>query len=211
MLKINFLGDSITEGAWATSQEKNFVSVVGQLLNCETRNYGIGGTRIARQKAISADPRWDLDFVGRVDAMNPDADLVFVFGGTNDYGHGDVPIGNANDSTVYTFCGALNVLIDELNHKYGKEKLVFIIPLYRENEDNPFGDGTAICERPPLEVYRKAMMEVLQNRNITILDIKDDMGRPEGNPLISDGLHPNDLGHRKLAELIVSFIKTLIK
>ena len=207
MMKINFLGDSITEGALATSQDKTFVSFVGKYLNCEARNYGIGGTRIARQKTPTADPRWDLDFVGRVDAMNPDADLVFVFGGTNDYGHGDAPMGNINDSTVYSFCGAINVLIDELEKKYGKEKLVFITPLYRENENNPYGDGNALTPRPPLSEYRKAMVEVLTNRKITILDLKDEMGRPEGNPLIADGLHPNDEGHKKIAVLISNFIK----
>ena len=209
MLKINFLGDSITEGAFASSQENCYVSVVGKLLNCETRNYGISGTRIARQKAASADPRWDLDFSSRVDAMNPDADLVFVFGGTNDYGHGDAPMGNINDSTPYTFYGAMNVLVDELLKKYEKNKVIFIIPLYRENEDNPFGDGTRTNKRPPLSEYRKAMVEVLTNRQITILDIKDEMGKPEGNPLLADGLHPNDKGHKKLATLIANFIKRL--
>ena len=211
MLKINFLGDSITEGALASSQENTFVSLVGKYLNCEVRNYGIGGSRIARQKSHSADPRWDLDFVGRVDAMNPDADLVFVFGGTNDYGHGDAPMGNIEDSSVYTFYGAMNVLIDKLIEKYNKEKLVFLIPLYRENENNPYGDGTALTPRLPLSEYRKAMVEVLTNRKITILDFKDEIGKPEGNPLIQDGLHPNDEGHKKLAVLICDFIKQYVR
>ena len=47
MLKINFLGDSITEGCMASKPENGYVSLIGKMLNAEVRNYGIGGTRIA--------------------------------------------------------------------------------------------------------------------------------------------------------------------
>ena len=47
--KINFLGDSITEGCCATSPEKGYVDVMKRKYRLtEARNYGIGGTRIAR-------------------------------------------------------------------------------------------------------------------------------------------------------------------
>lgn len=46
--KINFLGDSITEGCCATSPEKGYVDVMKRKYRLtEARNYGIGGTRIA--------------------------------------------------------------------------------------------------------------------------------------------------------------------
>ena len=49
-MKINFLGDSITEGACATASGMRYSSLACQMLGAEENNYGIGGTRIAKQK-----------------------------------------------------------------------------------------------------------------------------------------------------------------
>ena len=46
-MKINFLGDSITEGVGASAPENNYVSLVGKKTGHEVINYGISGTRIA--------------------------------------------------------------------------------------------------------------------------------------------------------------------
>ena len=113
-MKINFLGDSITQGAAATSREKNFVSLVGKQLGCEVVNYGVGGTRIAAQlDSDVADPYGEY-FILRAKKME-DADLVVVFGGTNDYGHGNAPVGTPDDTSVYTFYGAFKMLADYLS------------------------------------------------------------------------------------------------
>ncbi len=207
MLKINFLGDSITEGAMASSQENTFVRLVGAMLNCEVNNYGISGSRIAKQKIPSIEPRYDLYFASRVAAMDADADFVFVFGGTNDYGHGDALMGKIDDKTPDTFYGAMNNLIDELEKKYEKNRIFFILPLYRIDESNLYGEGSKAQPGCTLAEYRKAMTEVLKKRHIEIFDIKDIIGKAENNPLIYDGLHPNDEGHKKIAELVVNFIK----
>ena len=81
------------------------------------------------------------------------------------------------------------------------------MPLYRVDESNPYGDGQQTLIREPLSHYRNAMVKVLNNRGIGILDIKDEIGKAENNPLIYDGLHPNDAGHKKIAKLVVNFIK----
>ena len=209
MLRINFLGDSITEGAAASSEANTFVNLVGKYLGCEVNNYGISGSRIARQRKPSLEPRYDMYFASRVPAMK-DADLVFVFGGTNDFGHGDAPMGKIEDETPDTFYGAMNVLVKELLKKYKKEAIIFIPPLYRVDECNPYGDGEQTLVREPLPKYREAMKEVLDKYEIKILDIKDEIGKAENNPLIFDGLHPNDKGHELIAKLIVNFVKNLI-
>lgn len=206
-MKINFLGDSITEGAAASSIEKTYVYLVGKMLNAEVRNYGVSGTRFARQYIPSLEPRFDLDFCMRAKEMNDDADYVFVFGGTNDYGHGDAPIGKLGDKTKDTFYGAIDELVNILLKKYKKEQIIFIPPLYRISEDNRFGEGNKKEAGPTLQEYRSYMMEVLNKYKIEVFDIKDKMGKPEGNDLYQDGLHPNDKGHQKLAELIANYFK----
>ena len=47
-MKILFLGDSITAGAGLDTKEEAFASLVGKSANAEVVNYGVGGTRIAR-------------------------------------------------------------------------------------------------------------------------------------------------------------------
>lgn len=208
MLKLNFLGDSITEGANASRLEKQYVYRVGEILNAEVRNYGISGSRIAKQKEPSADPRYDLYFASRVDDMKNDADLVFVFGGTNDYGHGDAPIGSIFDKTADTFYGALNLLIENLLKYYKKEQIAFILPLYRKDEDNPYGEGNKKTPGPSLKKYREIIKEVASFNKIDILHFEEEIGTRETKPYISeDGLHPNDLGHEKIAQLIARYVK----
>ena len=64
-------------------------------------------------------------FVDRLDTLIADGyfeenqvDTVFVFGGTNDYGHGDAPIGGFTDRTPDTFYGACHYLFSGLIKKY---------------------------------------------------------------------------------------------
>lgn len=204
---INFFGDSITEGALASSQDKTFVQLVGKLLDCEVYNYGISGTRFAKQRMPSQEPRFDLDFCSRVHNLDKSADYTFVFGGTNDYGHGDAPIGEIGDKTPDTFCGAVDYLVRELLKQFKREQIIFILPLYRKGEENPYGEGLKANPTLPLQGYRDIMSKILKSYNIEIFDIKDLVGKPGESDLFGDGLHPNDKGHLKIANLIVDYIK----
>lgn len=160
--KILFLGDSITEGCGASGSEKTFCSIIAHKYGACCVNYGIGGTRIARQSKPSAEERWDKDFCSRVSAMQNGADAVVVFGGTNDYGHGDAPIGSMNDRTPDTFYGALHTLYSSLIEKYIGAPIVVITPLHRINENSPLGDGYKETAVGPLSFFVKIIREVAE-------------------------------------------------
>lgn len=213
-MKINFLGDSITEGAGASKLENNYVNKVGVMLNAEVRNYGIGGTRFARQTKLSESAVFDYDFQMRMELMakmDGDADFVFVFGGTNDYGHGDAEIGEKLDHTPYTFCGALNNVITFLINKYGKEKICFLLPMPRYSQENLFGEGKKLKASLPLSGYVQIIKERLDFYGINYINLFERfMPIPQsnfGDEYTVDGLHPNDLGHQMIAERIFNFIK----
>lgn len=211
--KINFLGDSITEGH-GVSNPANFFE--NRLLVTEglaaARNYGIGGTRIAKQNQPT-EPQWDRYFASRVDEMDPDADIIVVFGGTNDYGHGDAPIGKFEDRTPDTFYGALHVLYRKLFEKYSDSLIVVMTPTHRLNEFSPRGDG---FKEPtlPLAGYVQIIKEVANYYSLPVLDLFACSGFNPDVPIlrekyIPDGLHPNDEGHRLIAERLAGFLKTL--
>ena len=78
---INFLGDSITEGCGTTGIEKRFTEIIRKNYNlCKANNYGIGGTRFAKKRVPSENPKWDEDFCSRVEEMDENADII-VSGG----------------------------------------------------------------------------------------------------------------------------------
>ena len=206
--KAVFLGDSITEGFSVDAPEKVYHQVLKKLVGLrEAVSYGIGGTRIARQKLPSSDPKCDQDFNLRVGAMDADADIVFVFGGTNDYGHGDAPLGAMGDRTVWTFYGALTCLFDALICKYGKEKIIVLLPMHRTNDTGRYGDGSKKNAGHILADYVKAIREVAGRFDLKIIDLFSEAGldpndKEVGAKYFADGLHPNNAGHSKLAEVI---------
>lgn len=212
--KINFLGDSITEGHGASSPDNCFVSLIAKATGAECRNYGIGGTRIAKQQKPSGVDRWDLDFCGRVSEMDADADAVVVFGGTNDFGHGDAPIGFSSDRTPDTFYGALHTLYTSLLERYPESPIVVLTPLHRTNEDNPNGYGIKPFATGELKVYVDIIREVAEYYSLPVLDLYAESGLQPKVEVINkryfvDGLHPNDEGYKVLAHKITSFLEQL--
>lgn len=210
--KINFLGDSITEGAGTSSHDKMFTMLIEREYGAICQNYGIGGTRIARQKTAT-DEKWDRDFISRVPEMDNDADIVVVFGGTNDFGHGDAPLGTMSDRTPYTFYGALHCLYTALTEKYPDVPVVILTPLHRLNEDSPKGDNKP-APVGTLKEYVNIIREVAEYYSFPVLDLYKESGLQPKVPVIQqkyipDGLHPNDDGNAILAHKIARFLETL--
>ena len=131
-----------------------------------------------------------------------------VFGGTNDFGHGDAPIGDVSDKTPDTFYGACHYLMSGLINKYPESKIVFMTPLHRVSEGTPNVNGAV------LEDYVNIIKKVAAYYSIPVLDLWSVSGIQPCVPIIKekycpDGLHPNDAGHEKLADVIGSFLSNL--
>ena len=185
--KINFLGDSITEGAGTSSHDKMFTMLIEREYGAICQNYGIGGTRIARQKTPTEE-KWDRDFISRVPEMDNDADIVVVFGGTNDFGHGDAPIGTMSDRTPYTFYGALHCLYTALIEKYPGVPIVVLTPLHRLNEDSPKGDNKP-APVGTLKEYVNIIREVAEYYSLPVLDLFKESGLQPKIPVIQQNMY----------------------
>lgn len=210
--KVLFLGDSITEGVGASSYDKSYVPVFAGLSGADVKNYGISGTRIARQINMSDDNPCDRDFMMRIEEMDSDADIVIVFGGTNDYGHGDAPMGDFESRDEQTFYGALHCLCTQLLNKYPNANILFMTPLHRENED-AFVSNAGI-PKLPLSKYVSAIKEVAGYYALPVLDLYAVSGMQPKVGVIKknympDGLHPSDSGARRIAEKLYGFLKTM--
>lgn len=208
-MKINFLGDSITQGAGAERPENMYTTLVADYFKAEEYNYGIGGTRIAKQIKPTDNPDDDV-FMCRAVKLPRDADFTFVFGGTNDYGHGDAKLGTFNDRDDYTFYGAFHNLVAYMVGAFAKDKLCFILPIPRFDQDNPYGDGSKDEPIAPMSAYIEAEKEVLAYYGVEYLDLSGLFYIPENaeyGELFCDGLHPNPKGHRVLADCLIEYLK----
>lgn len=211
--KINVIGDSITEGVGTTGAEHRFCDILAARTGATVRNYGISGTRIAVQQVKKDNIDFGLDFVTRAPQMDADADIVVVFGGTNDFGHGDAPFGCFEDRTGDTFCGAVHLLCRELLERYPEAEIVFVTPTHRLNEDVPTGDNKP-APVGTLKQYVDMLKRICEFYSLPVLDLyaagriqpKVDVIREKYMP---DGLHPSDAGNELIAERLLAFLKAL--
>lgn len=209
--KVNILGDSITVGAGASDPNNKYINVFKKISGADLEVNGIGGTRIAIQHnpSTSSDPVFNKYFASRIDEMRKDADYVVVFGGTNDFGHGDAPFGKFGDKSSETFYGALYELYSKLYETYPTSRIIVITPLHRENEDDTVNEIGLPCH--VLKDYVDAIKDMASYFSIPVLDLYSNANmtakvKIANKALFYDGLHPTDLGHRRIAESLYKFI-----
>ncbi len=208
---INFLGDSITQGC---GSEIAYPHIVKKLLKLkEARNYGVSATHIsgAYEDKFKDSAGSSLSFTKRCLRMEP-ADLLCIFGGTNDFGHRDTaPLGRMADREDIGFYGALHWLIETVRKNYPQMEIVLFTPLHRCSD--PSGEMNPYTGHTLLE-YVEAIRAIAEYYHLPVLDLYQDgpdPRRPKTKELlIPDGLHPNTAGHQLIAkELIVPFLNAL--
>lgn len=211
-LKINFLGDSITEGVAVSRPDKRYFELIKKQYKLKEANgYGISGTRFAKQIVPSETESVDRYFASRVAEMKEDADCVVVFGGTNDFDHGDAPRGTFSDRTPDTFYGACHDLFTKLIEKYPGKPIVVMTPLHRlaDVETREKSDTTVT-----LKDYVSIIREVAEFYSLPVCDLYKNSGLQPLVPAIRekfvpDGLHPCDAGHELIAARLGNFLASL--
>lgn len=191
--KANFIGDSIVYGSYG-----NLVGKIAERLGLSVaRNYGIGGSRMARTQYDSQYTPVVLRYMD----MSDDADIIVVAAGTNDYST-QVPIGDPDSTDMTTFNGALNTIMDGLRKKYPDKLVVFTSILHRYNDKSL-----------PITVdrYREAIAERCEAKHFVFYDSYRYSGFDFAKDyyakvLTDDGLHPNEKGVEILARKIAGFL-----
>ena len=202
-----FLGDSLTYGYGLSDRTKTYCYTIKEELGLrEIKTYGISGSTIANGQNSMAE---------RYAEMDDDADLVCVFGGTNDYGMHPTSIGEKTDTDNTTFYGGLNILMPGLMAKYPFATIVFFTPLHRQfSKTNMNNDYTQNSKGHILNDYRDAIIDRCMYYSVPYTDIYTLSGL---NPNIAENkaayfldiAHLNVAGHKRLGLKVSYAIKAL--
>lgn len=192
-VKFAILGDSITE-------LNNYQHKVNAALKFKSMYVdGKSGTTISG----SSGTRYYI----RMNNIPTDSDVIFVFGGTNDY-HYDVPLGQPGDTKATTFYGTIKKMCDRFAAKYPDSVVIFATPLQRKM---PAGNNSADGLNSlgfSLEDYVNAIIEVCNQNNFVVMDLYHNsaINQETCEQYTFDLLHPNEEGFKVLADEIVAFL-----
>ncbi|MCT0193862.1 GDSL-type esterase/lipase family protein [Lactiplantibacillus plantarum] len=200
-IKMGFLTDSF--GIYVGGIKQNYIDYLSNDLsrhscNVEATRDTIGSTRLTQ-----ASDRSD-SFCERIGKFQPDLNYLLIQGGTNDWG-ANMPLGTLGDTTTTSFYGAVDYLIKQAFTNLSTTQLVFLTPTYRSDmasdKNAKNGQGATLTD------YIQAIKAVCAKYNVQYIELGAVTGiYPwiNGGSLTVDGLHPNEIGHQRIARAIVS-------
>lgn len=191
------LGDSITAAGGyqpLVARELGFGRVI---------NYGKAGCPMTAGG--------DRDYGATVhisDTVDRDLECVTIFAGVNDF-RLHKPIGQAGEKDIFTFIGAYETAVERILAANPACRLNLWTPLHR-NKDG-FDTDTVNDAGHRLIDYVEAIRQIGARYALPVLDLFTESGfnRLTLPGFTSDGLHPNESGHRRIAGMAVSFLLRL--
>lgn len=213
-MKIAFLGDSITCGYALPDATKRYTTVLCEQLGSQEENYGITGTLIAKAGLNRTDGK---DFVSRLRLID-DANIAVIFGGTNDYFWSDAPI--CGEATDVFFAHAMETVCAYIGRVRAGKLTLVVTPYPHNGVGNFLGgetwrtssrhdtDAVNFCGHT-LSEYAAVMEEICLKYGIPCLNLHKNFAFDHRLHTL-DGCHPNEEGHRLLAETIAHKLKSLM-
>ena len=184
--KIAVIGDSITQGRFAKygttlnwTATKPFGALIAeQAGDDDYGNFGIGGALVYNSdwKSLYAN-------CGKVSGY----DVVFVCGGTNDYGNN---VSEANFTDAYTY------VIETL--MANNTEVVICTPVYRESKTGSNSQGLTLYDYAVIE------MNIAAAKELKAIDLYKLTNNQKFIRYLPDALHPNEIGHQMIADFILN-------
>lgn len=199
-------GDSITA-------QNKWQPYVSDQLGLVPSNQGIGGTKVADTTGTDTQAMCRDE---RINAINVNSNLITFMGGTNDWAQ-NVPLGTISDTGTDTFYGSVKKTLEKLITKFPTARVVSMSTPYGKYPNRAgWTDTYGLKNNLNLTTgdYGKVIIEVSRLYGVPCIDVYGNAGWNDINIVTyvtNDGafLHPNDTGGRRIAEIVLPFLKAL--
>ena len=195
-------GDSITErGAWQERVVREF--------GFEHTNCGIGSTCLSGSGATAFWQKTRLDAVKKADP-----DIVTILGGANDLvsnpniGTKDELEKSLENKDTETFVGAYSYIIENLLSWKPTLEIMVLGTTWAHN------DGATLTSKVSYSDFSNACKMVAEYYGLPFVDLHNGIGfnkftmsNPPYNIYSNDHIHPNALGGRKIASMVIAKMK----
>jgi lysophospholipase L1-like esterase len=175
-LKVAFIGDSYTGGSdMGGNGDQNYTRIIAHDMGWDVVNNSAGGTGYVKDNANAR--AFEAQQLAAVVAARPD--IVVVVGSRNDI---DVSPQEITDAAAH--------LYRSIHDQIPGAKLLVVGPIWP-------GDAP-----PAMNGVRTAVLSAAEQENASVVDPIADRWLNDGTPGLigSDGVHPDDAGHRYIAE-----------
>ncbi|MFM9971136.1 MAG: GDSL-type esterase/lipase family protein [Burkholderiales bacterium] len=194
--RVLFYGDSITHGHGVTAPHETYVWQACERAGCVSLNYGFGGTA------------WGERIVAETIADRGDWDALVIAIGTNSFGGTDGA--SRQKETAVQYGDKYRVMLDIIRARWPAKPIVAMTPILHRSEI--LGTRNANGEVPM--DYRVAIERVVRERqvndkNIFLIDGLKLVGDQQ-DLLVTDLVHPNDIGMRNMAIGAAAVLRPLV-
>ena len=230
-MTLGFIGDSITAGVGATSNENRWSTVLCKALDANEINLAVSGS------VLSDSPRYYCERQ-RLAELTP-CDILFVALGINDWQvackDGKTIVSPSNAVPGASYCGPGSPDSDDTSTLYGAMKrfcsdilekkktegfentrVIFLTPLVMAenpcqiNEKYHYEKDLKNIYGSTIKDYCNIISKVAASFGLDVIDTHELAGiyynseeDSTADELLNDGLHPNDKGHKKIAEAVL--------
>ncbi len=205
-LTIGFVGTSITSGGAASSVENRYVSRVAKSIGATVVNQGVSssgistGTYAALSKTIAESGELPQHSYENL-ILGQGFDILVIDHGFNDKLR---PIGTVDSTDRNQIAGAYNYVIEQYFTDNPSGRCALITPPTAYG-----GDGGFVDE---LRAVADIIGEIGLRWGCPVLDLTNRGPFGVGNSAahLADGVHPNDEGHRIIANVIYKFLSSMV-
>lgn len=204
-------GDSITAGV---NTERSYSDDLHTVTGASVINLSLPNSCISNKPADDTIGSDTTDtFVTRYKNIDKNADIIWIFGGINDWVYDHV-MGDDHSTDTTTFKGALRTMLSALRNDHPYATILMGTPMMMDWTKRPATNGNISTGENSrgLKIldYVNAVKEVCAEYAVPVLDMYHEMFYPFNDDFkskwMTDNLHPTRLGHIKMANVIGKFI-----